>query len=143
MMRKILLFLAFSGIIFAEDVAPLDGSAEILFPPEVAGGRLSLTGSGARIFTGNGWGKFVPGKIDLQLMWIDKADKLKGVIKIWSFDLPKGRFTIGAKRLNDGLMFTLTRIGDPTPLRNSECFKIEYWQKISPKSDVNEPTSQP
>ena len=102
-------------------------SAQIYFPAEVAGGKVSPWSSGALIFTGNGWGEFGSGKIDLRLQWVDRKDELRMFMCVWTFELPEGRFLLGAERKEEKIVFTLTREGEKQALLKSEPYPIATW----------------
>ena len=110
------------------------GKAPIFFPDEAAGGKITLWGDGARIFTGGGWAAGPAGRVDLPLKWEDKKDRHRMFMRVWSFEVPEGRFILGAERKDEKITFTLTREGEKEALLRSEPFTIETFQDVEAKS---------
>jgi hypothetical protein len=115
-------------------VAFAAGKTSVFFPPEAAGGKISLWGSGARIFTGNGWMECESGSASLPLKWEDKKDGRRMFMRFWLFDLPEGRFILGAERKNETVTFTLIREGEKQVLLRSEPFPIETFEDVETKN---------
>jgi hypothetical protein len=122
--RLVILFFVLSSIPFAW------GVTEVFFPPELVGGKVSLWSSGTIIFKGNGWAKGEPGERTTHLQWVDSKNDLRVVMCTWNYEIPEGRFLLGAERKDEKIIFTLTREGETQAFLKSKPFEIETIKHV-------------
>jgi hypothetical protein len=121
-------FVALCGCGTSQQPIPLERTA-VYFPPEAAGGKLSLfTRGGAVMFTGNGWTERNPGEVEFLMQWQDERDVHRIARCYWSVRMPSGRFIAGSQKSGDKISFTLTESGHRTPIFVSQECPIEIHE---------------
>ena len=142
---QLIVLLGFANYIRAETVDGTTPANAVFIPAVVAGGKVEFWSySGQVVFVPNAWHSLHLGKVTLPLEWTDTKDPLHVFVGGWSFDLPEGQFVLGAERMDDEIVFTLTKVGASLPLLKSGRNRLEHRKWVLPPSSLQgTPSARP